>query len=214
MKAVIFDMDGVIADTEPLHEKSRDAMLEEFGLDVATVSPRAYAKSKRAFWLETAEEFNLPYTAEELTIKEFDILMEIAERSGLQPTAGLVDVLNALRSKNIKTAVASSSDRVYVEKILKITGLEEQFDFITCGNEVEKAKPEPFVYLKTLDKLGLAAEETIAVEDSDTGAKAAVAAGIRCVGYDAVSDEKFRQKLDLCFKKINKMKDLLQIADK
>lgn len=213
LKAVIFDMDGVIADTEPLHERSRDVLLEKLGLDVAALSPRAFAKSKRTFWGEIVAEYHLPYTVEELTLKEFAILIDIAKNSGLQPTNGLLQVLQALRAEGFQTAVASSSDREYVETILRITGTASFFDSVSCGNEVKAAKPAPDVYLNALEKLGIGAEEALAVEDSDTGSAAAAAAGIRCIGYDVVSNEKFRQKLSGCAYKIKDMREVLRIAE-
>lgn len=212
IKAVIFDMDGVLADTEPLHEKSRDVLLAKLGLNVAALSPRAYAKSKRLYWDEVAKECRLSLTAEELTQEEFVILMDIAERSGLKANPGVEKAICSLRSKGFLTAVASSSDRIYVEKILKITGLAGKFDYLSCGNEVAAAKPAPDVYLHALKLCGVSADEAIAVEDSDTGSKAAAAAKVACVGYDAVSDEKFRQKLDLCFCKITSMDSLPAIV--
>lgn len=208
IKAVIFDLDGVLADTEPLHEKSRDVLLAKLGLDVAALSPRAYAKSKRTYWGEVAKECGLSKTAEELTLAEFEILLDIAQNSGLQPNPGVPAAIDAVMAMGLKTAVASSSDRMYVEKILKITGLKDKFDDTACGNEVAAAKPAPDVYIRALGLLGVQAEEALAVEDSDTGARAACAAHIPCIGYDAVSDEKFRQKLDLCFCKITNMRDL------
>ena len=210
LKAVIFDMDGVLADTEPLHEKSRDVLLARLGLDVAALSPRAYAKSKREYWAEVAEECALPQTAEQLTQIEFGILIDIIENSRLQPNAGVKEALEALRAEGLATAVASSSDRAYVEAVLRVTGLEKLFDAAACGNEVAAAKPAPDVYLKALQLLGVSAGEAVAVEDSDTGAKAAVAAHLLCIGYDAVSDEKFRQKLGLCACKIGDMRLLPQ----
>ena len=129
-------MDGVLADTEPLHEKSRDVLLAKLGLDVAALSPRAYAKSKRLYWGEVAKECQLSLTAEELTQEEFVILMDIAEHSGLKANPGVEKAICSLRSEGFLTAVASSSDRVYVEKILNITGLADKFDKLSCGNEV------------------------------------------------------------------------------
>ena len=144
-------------------------------------------------------------TPEQLTQIEFGILIEIIENSRLQPNAGVKEALEALRAEGLSAAVASSSDRVYVETVLRVTGLEKLFDATACGNEVAAAKPAPDVYLKALQLLGVSAGEAVAVEDSDTGAKAAVAAHLLCIGYDAVSDEKFRQKLGLCACKIGDM---------
>lgn len=213
IEAVIFDMDGVIADTEPLHASARNALLAEFGLDVEKISPTAIGRSKREFWSEVAENYGLKNTADELTEREFELILEIAEAVELPATDGLEDILKTLQKNGIKAAVASSSDRPYVDKILQITGLEKYFCAKACGNEVPKAKPAPDVYLRALSLCDTCAANAVAVEDSDTGAKAAKAAHLFCVGYDAPSDEIFQQKLDLCDVKIKKMRELLPVAE-
>ncbi len=208
IKAVIFDMDGVIADTEPLHKRARDRLLAALGLDVEEISPTAIGRSKRAFWGEVAAKYGLPYTADELTVKEFDALMTIVREERIRPTEGLCDLLDFLHRSGIVTAVASSSDRNYVDTVLEVAGLVDKFDHSACGNEVPAAKPAPDVYLKALRLCGVSAAEALAVEDSDTGAKAATAAGICCVGYDACKDICFRQKLDICKYKVHNIREI------
>ena len=212
IKAVIFDMDGVIADTEPLHEKARNALLAELKLDVEKISPTAIGRSKRAFWGEVVGRYSLPYTADELTVREFGVLMDIAKKSGLRPSDGLPDLLSFLKERNIKAAVASSSDRTYVEYILGLIGLGEYFCAAACGDGVATAKPAPDVYLRALALCGARAEETLAVEDSDTGARAAAAALIPCVAYDAVQDARLKQKFDACSYKVHRMHDIENIV--
>lgn len=212
VKAVIFDMDGVIADTEPLHEKARNRLLAELELDVEKISPTAIGRSKRAFWGEVVSQYSLPYTADELTVREFSFLMEIAKNSGLRPSEGLTELLKFLQSRNIKAAVASSSDRNYVESILQITHLNGYFCATACGDEVSTAKPAPDVYLRAMRLCGVTADEAIAVEDSDTGAKAAVAARIPCVAYDVVEDKKLKQKFDVCSYRVHHMNEIENIV--
>lgn len=127
IKAVVFDMDGVIADTEPLHEKARNALLESLGLDVEQLSPQAIGRSKRSFWSEISQKFNLKESGDELTLREFDIIMRIAKESHLKPSQGMKELLEFLEREKIKAAVASSSDRNYVEKILALTDLGGYF---------------------------------------------------------------------------------------
>ena len=212
IKAVIFDMDGVIADTEPLHEKARNALLSELGLDVEKISPTAIGRSKRAFWGDVVSVYSLPHTADELTVREFGLLMDIAKSSGLRPSEGLPDLLAFLKERNIKAAVASSSDRNYVEYILSLMGLGQYFCATACGDEVLTAKPAPDVYLRALSLCGVKASETLAVEDSDTGAKAAAAAYSPCVAYDVVQDEKLKQKFDACSFRVHRMNDIENIV--
>lgn len=83
----------------------------------------------------------------------------------------------------MKIALASSSDRSLVDRILHILHLEKYFDFTVAGNEVGKRKPDPALYKRVVEECGLYAEEAIAVEDSGTGVEAARAAGIFCYGY-------------------------------
>lgn len=214
IKAVIFDMDGVIADTEPLHEKARNHLLAELNLDVEKISPTAIGRSKRAFWGEVVSKYSLPYTADQMTVREFSCLMEIAKNSGLRPSEGLTELLMFLRQQNIKAAVASSSDRNYVEAVLQITHLSGYFCATACGDEVPAAKPAPDVYLRALSLCGVSADEAIAVEDSDTGAKAAVAAQIPCVAYDVVEDKKLKQKFDVCSYRVHHMYEIENIVQR
>ena len=108
IKAVIFDMDGVIADTEPLHKRARDRLLAALGLDVEEISPTAIGRSKRAFWGEVAAKYGLPYTDDELTVKGFGALMTSVREERIRPTGGRCDLLDFLHRSGIVTAVASS----------------------------------------------------------------------------------------------------------
>lgn len=213
IKAVIFDMDGVIADTEPLHEKARVRVLKSLGLDAEAISPLAIGRCKRAFWSEVADKCGLDFTADELTDREFKGIIDLAREEKLQPTPHLRELLVRLRADGIATAVASSSDKNYVNEILDITGLNEFFGVRASGDEVPAAKPAPDVYLKALDELGVKASDSLAVEDSDTGAKAAVAAGIRCVAYDAVTNPALKQKFAVCAYKVNDMSEIVGLAE-
>lgn len=213
IKAVIFDMDGVIADTEPLHEKARVRVLKSLGLDAEAISPLAIGRCKRAFWSEVAEKCGLNYTADELTDREFKGIIELAREEKLQPTTNLRGLLERLRADGIATAVASSSDKTYVNEILDITNLGEFFKVRASGDEVPAAKPAPDVYLKALDELGVKAADSLAVEDSDTGAQAAVAAGIRCVAYDVITDPALKQKFAVCEYKVNDMSKIASLAE-
>ena len=107
IKAVIFDMDGVIADTEPLHKRARDRLLAALGLDVEEISPTAIGRSKRAFWGEVAAKYGLTYTADELTVKEFDALMTIVREERIRAPAVIHDFRYRLLRRCIAPSVAS-----------------------------------------------------------------------------------------------------------
>lgn len=121
-------------------------------------------------------------------------------------------MLSFLREKNIKAAIASSSDRNYVKGILSLLDFDRYFYAVACGDEVLAAKPAPDVYLRALSLCGVKAEETLSVEDSDTGAKAAAAAYIPCIAYDVVQDKQLKQKFDACTFKVHRMLDIENIV--
>ena len=99
-----------------------------------------------------------------------------------------------------------------MECVLRTTGLEKYFCAMSCGDEVRAAKPAPDVYLRALALCGVSAGEALAVEDSDTGAKAAAAAGIACVAYDVVETDNWKQTFDVCRYKVKRMEDIERIV--
>ena len=209
--AVIFDVDGVLADTEPLHARARNQLLTELGLDVEAISPQAIGRGKRDFWSDVARGYGLRATADELTKREFSLIIDLAQKERLCAADGLKDALEALREKGVTAAVASSSDRDYVEKILEITCLHGYFGVLACGDEEVAAKPAPDVYRRAMEHCGVNAENAAAVEDSDTGARAAKAAGLFCVGFQGFSAAASCQKLALCDVTIERMSELVPV---
>ncbi len=184
IKAVIFDLDGVLADTEPLHALARSQILEKFGLSEQTASPEAaIGIGKRFFWGKVIEKNHLACTSEELTKADFDLVFQLIVESGLKPTEGLKDLLAYLKESGIKTAVASSSDRSYVDRVLQHFQLTDYFFTSACGDEVKEAKPSPDVYLRALQLCQVSAKDAYAVEDSSCGMLAAERAGIGCIAF-------------------------------
>lgn len=213
IKAVIFDLDGVIADTEPIQERARNELLREFGLPAEKMSAEAIGRGKREWWESIVREYGLPYTGEEVAVRDFTLCLRYIKKMHLAPTEGVCDLLQYLRSSNIKAAVASSSDRFYVESVLKLMRLEEYFCGKACGDEVDASKPAPFIYERALALCGVRAEDACAVEDSDTGAQAANAAGILCVGYDSPKTA-VKQSFVLCEYKAQTMQEILEYIGK
>ena len=209
---IIFDMDGTIADTEPLHKIARDNLLISLGLSPEELSDKAIGRGKREYWAEVAKDNNLDISADHLTVKEFKELLEIFKQKQLKPQDGLVELLEWLQAKGIQIAVASSSDRFYILETLKILGIENYFSVIATADDVGIAKPAPDVYQKALKDLGVSNEQAIAVEDSTTGAKSAVNAKIRCIGF-ASEVALVSQDFSICYRVITKMQQIKDVLE-
>ena len=185
LRAVIFDVDGVMLDSEPLFAQGRRSICAKYGLTEPT-GKNLNGSGMRAFWSNVlAENGNKTLDADELSKENFDYVLDAVVENGLTETAGLTELLRFLRGK-YALAVGSSSDGYYVESVLDRLGIAKYFDVTVCGDEVARAKPFGDIYLKALELLKLDADECYVIEDSDNGVKAAVSAGIPCIGVSLV----------------------------
>lgn len=182
---VAFDFDGVIANTEPLHLRAKEIMIERLGARPRQDYLSFVGIDNLVFWRTIIAENNLSgVNPKDLARSLDDVIIEISEKEHLRPNEGLFQLLETLRKEGIRVAVCSSSHRPYLERMLEILGLSNQFEVIVAGDEVESKKPNPDIYLKALSITGIPAENALAIEDSTAGVTAANRAGIECVGYD------------------------------
>lgn len=101
----------------------------------------------------------------------------------LRPVAGVTDLLDALRTINLRLAIASSSSRDMIELAMNKADLASYFEAVTNGNEVTQGKPDPEIFLVSAEKLGVPPEECIVIEDSPHGISGGKAAGMTCIGF-------------------------------
>lgn len=186
LKAVIFDMDGVLVDSEPLHYKSNCITLKEnFGIELDYEYYKQFIGSTITYmWKTIKEHFHIvDCSAEELGKINDRILKNLVETEGYPPVRGAAEFVRELRSQGYKLAVASSSKRFKIVENLNSLGVLDCFDVIVSGVELERPKPFPDIFLKAVEELELSEKECIVIEDSENGVKAAVAAGIPCAGF-------------------------------
>lgn len=184
-KAVIFDMDGVIIDSEPFYQEVQIDLFHKMGI---TIPPEEYntfiGAGMREMWNMIKSSRNLKQPIEELIKLNNSVLLEyFKESAALVPTPHFTDFLASVLSAGMKTAVASSTAKPIIEVILKKLNLYDFFNNIVSGNEVENGKPAPDIFLETASRLNVIPSDCIVVEDSFNGVKAAKSAGMYCLGY-------------------------------
>ena len=188
LRAVIFDLDGILADSEPWWNEIDSKLLAEYGViyrgeyhrDVLGVSYRlAVEFYKKAFGLSAS--------IEELMRRRGEIATEFfANRVGLFPSTKRT--LERLRDMKVRLAIATSSVSASARPFLDRHGLTPFFDGIVTGDEIERGKPDPDIYLRAAKKLGIGADACLVIEDALSGITAGKAAGMRVA---AIPDRRF-----------------------
>ncbi|MDF2820833.1 MAG: HAD-superfamily hydrolase, subfamily variant 3 [Clostridiales bacterium] len=184
LKAVLFDMDGVIVDSEPMHGEAVLLTLKDFGIYVEMEFFNQFIGSTNIYlWGEAIKEFNLDTTVEELLKIQLEKKRLLIEKDGHQGIEGITELVKDLKKNGIKLAVASSSALPYIKEVITKLGLLEYFDELVSGEDVPNPKPAPDVFYKAAKVLGVEASECVVIEDSKNGVNAAKNAGMPCIGF-------------------------------
>lgn len=184
MKAFIFDMDGVIINSQPIHYKVDSKIFKKLGIELSKDDMEGFAGMTNPEILGFLKgKFKFKEEIQDIIDLQVEIKTQILEDENYKPIDGIVDLVNNLKNNNILIAVASSSPRKFIEAVLKRFKIIDKFDEIICGEEVPKGKPEPDIYLEAAKKLGAKVEECTVLEDSTNGIAAAKAAGMKCIGF-------------------------------
>ena len=178
----VFDMDGVLLDSESVYEKAWRVVADEMGLcDIDSFHKKCLGVSKDAVLDMFFEKYGNVGDGDFFWKRTSDWSMDFMNKNGVPEKCGAKIVLDFLKSKKIPVALATSSEKSFAEKLLIKAGLLDFFDAIVFGDEVSNAKPDPEIYNVSCRKLGLEAKKCVAVEDSPNGIKSANAAGLKCV---------------------------------
>lgn len=184
LKAVIFDMDGVIVDSEPIHFEIDKRTLRRCNINATDEMLLPYVGvSNPDMWQDLKKRFKLMLSVDELIKLQTELKIRVLKETELDTIIGIRELLYDLRQNNIVTAVASSSPRYFIEKVLDKTNIRDYFKDIISGEEVQRGKPFPDIFLRIAEILEADPEECIVIEDSGNGVKAALAAGMKCIGF-------------------------------
>lgn len=214
LKAVIFDMDGVIVDSEPVHYKAENIIFNELGLEVPEKMHQSFlGVSDRDMWKFLKKNFVIKMNVEDLVVRQNDIFIELLEdEKKVLTVPGVYKLIKNLENEGVTNVLASSSSLRVISKILQITGLKSMFKYVFSGQMVERSKPYPDIFRLSLDKTGFNQDESIVIEDSTNGIIAAKNAGLRVIAYQnpdyrvidqSKADAIFTDFFDIDFNKLN-----------
>ncbi len=213
VKAVLFDMDGVLIDTERLNLKLMIEASKEFGFDVDPadiLSLRSTAPEECAAFYRSKYGDNFDFY--EIREARRKTLREYIEKNGLCLKTGVKETLDFLKENNVKTAVVTSTQYDRAANYIKMLKIENMFDIIVSTSLVERGKPYPDVYQYAAEKIGEKPEDCIAVEDSPNGVRSAYDAGCRVVVIPDLTEanEDMRQMGTWI---LDSMEELIDIVD-
>lgn len=192
IKAIIFDMDGLMIDSERVTFECYQERLKDMNL---TMDEEFYktllGKPIKGIYQRFYDVYGNDFPIQNVIQDVHQLMAERFETEGVPVKKGLVELLHYLKDNNYKTIVATSSNRDRVDKILAQAKIIEFFDDSICGDEVTKGKPNPEVFLKSCQKLGVNVDEAIVLEDSEAGIQASYDANIKVI---CIPDMKYPEK--------------------
>ena len=192
IKAIKFDMDGLMIDSERVTFECYQERLKDMNL---TMDEEFYktllGKPIKGIYQRFYDVYGNDFPIQNVIQDVHQLMAERFETEGVPVKKGLVELLHYLKDNNYKTIVATSSNRDRVDKILAQAKITEFFDDSICGDEVTKGKPNPEVFLKSCQKLGVNVDEAIVLEDSEAGIQASYDANIKVI---CIPDMKYPEK--------------------
>ena len=188
LQAVIFDLDGTLANTDPIHLKVWRKILEPYGytVDDAFFKANISGRLNEHLIKELLPQLSAA-AGEQLAVDKEAQFRELAANE-LQRMPGFDALYDWIKNHGLKTAVVTNAPRANAEFVLKILQLESAFDFMLIAGELPRSKPDPLPYITALERLAVSAAAAIVFEDSKTGIQSAVAAQIPTVGVASTHD--------------------------
>ena len=209
LKAIIFDMDGVLVNSEPLHRKAYFDMFEEFNLSVSNKLYESFTgKSTSAICKELCEIFDLSISHEKLMFSKRKHFKTIFDNDPeFQMIDGALSLIKNYFYNNLTLILASSASMTNINRIFKKFDLDKFFKAKISGADLKESKPNPEIFIKAAKLSGFNKSECIVIEDSTNGIIASKSAGIYCIGYNSPNSKNQNyDKADLVVSNFNEIR--------
>jgi HAD superfamily hydrolase (TIGR01509 family) len=211
LKAFIFDMDGVMLDSEPIHLEAYNKVLVPFGVSITMPVFKEKYMGKRGMQVseKIVEAYSLPLTAENLHQMKRAEHENFLKNRELPVTPGLKEAIQEMK-KLVTLALASNSNPTSISIIVERLGVKEYFSLLLSGSNVPSGKPAPDIYLKTAEELGVKPNECAVLEDSPVGVTAAKAAGMACIAITTTHSREELAEADVIIDRMDELVGVLQ----
>ena len=194
---VIFDMDGVLVNSEPLHHEVSLVQFEQLNIEVTNeIFATFTGNSNKMIYQKIKDRFQLDNEIEDLIAAKNRLFIEAFDKKeDLHLMSGVKDLILDLYNNGMQLVVASSSEMEIINKVFERFDLDKYFTHKVSGNDFPESKPNPAIFLKAAELAQTPVENCIVIEDSTNGIKAAKAAGIYCIAYKSEGVESQNQSL-------------------
>lgn len=207
LKAVIFDMDGVIIDSEPFHLDICLEIFKKLNIDVTENEYNTFiGVSNTSMWTTLRNKYCINKSVKELVALQREACNKYLMENDVKPIPGVVEILVNLKENGIKTALASSSPMESIKLVLDKFNIMDYFVAVISGENLKRGKPAPDIFLCAANLLKIESKYCAVIEDSSHGVSAAKSAGMKCIGFQ--NPNSGNQNLEAADLIVRSLKDL------
>ena len=196
-KGVIFDLDGVISDTQDMHSEVESAFLRRLNIHIepGDISARFAGVGDKPMFAAVFAEHGVEHPIEEISKEKWRLMELEVQKQGIKPVPYVLELIQSLHNNNFTLAIASGSPITFIEKAIRALDIEKYFTAYVSADEVAHGKPAPDVFLEAAKRANINIKKCLIVEDGISGMQAAATANIPCLGLVKDKSKKYPTNL-------------------